>query len=284
MKITVNCIACGSSDLLSSPAILMPFIAERALGWGPVEITEDWGLDTVPTGYAVCRVNTRACGHCGTMFLDLRFGEDEMQNLYKDYRGDDYNALRTRYEPGYLSKTSVFTERTSWLDITEGWIESKIGKPGTVLDWGGGSGINSCFLHDDVDLYIHDISNVGLEPGAKQYRDSQALQKFDLVTCMQVLEHVADPLDLLHTMTGFMSSESFLYFELPFEKIMQDDISADERVALKRHWHEHINFFSENGLAELATKAGMTVVASRVYSPANNRTGGEIFQFICAKT
>ena len=65
---------------------------------------------------------------------------------------------------------------------------------------------------------------------------------------------------------------------------MQDDISADERVALKRHWHEHINFFSENGLAELATKAGMTVVASRVYSPANNRTGGEIFQFICAKT
>ncbi|MGB2409146.1 MAG: methyltransferase domain-containing protein, partial [Paracoccaceae bacterium] len=140
-----------------------------------------------------------------------------------------------------------------------------------------------CFLHDDVDLYIHDISNVGLEPGAKPYTDSQAVQKFDLVTCMQVLEHVADPLDLLHTITGFMSSESFLYFELPFEKIMQNDISTDERVTLKRHWHEHVNFFSEYGLAELASRAGMKIVTSRVFSPVNNQTGDEIFQFICAK-
>ena len=137
MKIALNCIACGSANLLSSPAILMPFIAERALGWGPVEITEDWGLDTVPTGHAVCRVNTRACDNCGTMFLDLRFGEDEMSNLYSDYRGSDYNALRVKYEPGYQAKTSAFNERASWLDETEDWIESKIGKPGTVLDWGG---------------------------------------------------------------------------------------------------------------------------------------------------
>ena len=283
MKIAVNCIACGSANLLSSPAILMPFIAERALGWGPVEITEDWGLSTVPTGYAVCRVNTRACDDCGTMFLDLRFGEDEMRNLYNDYRGSDYNALRAKYEPGYHEKTSVFNERTSWLDETESWIESKIGKPGTVLDWGGGSGINSCFLNDDVDLWIHDISNVELETGAAPYVASQALQKFDLVTCMQVLEHVADPLDLLHTLAGFISDKSFLDFELPFEKIMQDDISIATRVALKRHWHEHINFFSENGLNKLVTKAGMEVVASRVYSPINNQTGGAIFQFICAK-
>ena len=283
MKIALNCIACGSADLLSSPAILMPFIAERALGWGPVEITEDWGLDTVPTGHAVCRVNTRACDNCGTMFLDLRFGEDEMSNLYSDYRGSDYNALRVKYEPGYQAKTSVFNERASWLDETEGWIESKIGKPGTVLDWGGGTGINSCFLHDDVDLYIHDISNVRLESGANPYIASQALQKFDLVTCMQVLEHVADPLDLLHTMAGFMSDDSFLYLELPFEKVMQDDISTAKRATLKRHWHEHINFFSENGLIELVTKAGMKVLASRVYSPVNNQTGGDIFQLICAK-
>jgi hypothetical protein len=281
MKIAVNCIDCGSSNLLSSAAILMPFVAERALGWGPVDITEDWGLNTIPAGQAMCRVNTRACEDCGPMFLDLRFGEEEMQNLYYDYRGNDYNALRIKYEPGYLSKTGVFTERTSWLDVTEAWIESEIGKPKTVLDWGGGSGINSCFLNDDVDLYIHDISNVDLEPGAKSYSDSQALRSFDLVTCMQVLEHVADPLDLLHTMTGFMSTGSFLYFELPFERIMQDNIGTDERVTLKRHWHEHINFFSERGLAELATRAGLKVVASRVYSPTNNRTGGEIFQFIC---
>ena len=64
---------------------------------------------------------------------------------------------------------------------------------------------------------------------------------------------------------------------------MQDDISIAKRVALKRHWHEHINFFSENGLNKLVTKAGMEVVASRVYSPINNQTGGAIFQFICAK-
>ena len=283
MEIAVDCISCGRSDLLSSPAILMPFVAERAIGWGPVEITAEWGLETVPKGHAMCRVNSLACIYCESMFLDLRFGEAEMHRLYKDYRGLEYNELRSNYEPGYISKTSAFTKRTSWIEITESWIESKIGKPRTVLDWGGGSGVNSCFLNDAVDLYIYDISNVKLEAGAKGYIKTQSVQTFELVTCMQVLEHVADPLDLLQNISVFMASGSFLYFEVPFEKVMQREIMPSERVTLKRHWHEHINFFSEQGLTELANRAGMKVVSSRVYSPMNNPTGGEIFQFLCNK-
>ena len=44
MEIARRCIYCDHDAPESSPAIVMPFVAHRALGYAPVEITRDWGL------------------------------------------------------------------------------------------------------------------------------------------------------------------------------------------------------------------------------------------------
>ena len=81
MRIASQCIACASGLLERSPAILMPFVAHQVFGWTPVEITSDWGLRTIPAGMAYPLCNSVECQACGTLFLDIRFDEAEMEAL-----------------------------------------------------------------------------------------------------------------------------------------------------------------------------------------------------------
>jgi hypothetical protein len=56
-----------------------------------------------------------------------------------------------------------------------------------------------------------------------------------------------------------LQPHSLLYLELPFEEIMHE--SAVTSCAKKKHWHEHINFFSERSLRRLLDRAGFEVLA-----------------------
>ncbi|MDB2513453.1 class I SAM-dependent methyltransferase [Alphaproteobacteria bacterium] len=280
MYIAKECVACGSKRLIKSPSVLMPFVADRALDWGPVEMTTDWGLQSIEIGTLHCRTNSVACKSCHTVFLDLRFGDDEIKSLYKDYRGADYNAKRTMYEPEYSRKSSVFSYRYPYLANAEIWIQRHI-TPETVLDWGGDDGLNSLFRGTKSKIYLHDISGVVPKYGTQMYSKKDADICFDLVTCNQVLEHVPEPLKILEEIRAIMSPHTWLYFDLPFEKIMQGDTPLDKRLERKKHWHEHINFFSAEGIKQLVKQAGLNFVELRSIS-ATNRTGEDlIFQVLC---
>ena len=37
-RIAAQCVCCGSENLKSSPAVIMPFVAHRTFGWEPVFI------------------------------------------------------------------------------------------------------------------------------------------------------------------------------------------------------------------------------------------------------
>jgi hypothetical protein len=85
-RIASRCVCCGCAELTRSGAILMPFVAYRAFGWTPVEITPEWGLRTIQTGMAYPLCNSLQCQACGLLFLDIRFDETEMAALYGGYR------------------------------------------------------------------------------------------------------------------------------------------------------------------------------------------------------
>jgi hypothetical protein len=62
-----------------------------------------------------------------------------------------------------------------------------------------------------------------------------------------------------------MDENTVLYIEIPYEKIMlQKKISNKNEI--KRHWHEHINFYSENSIQELLAISGLDIVKIKVYS------------------
>jgi len=79
-RIAEFCVCCGSRNLKNTPAILMPFLAERVFNWKQIKIDESWGLNTIKAGqtYSIC--NTLLCPECDFLFLDIRFSEKELSS------------------------------------------------------------------------------------------------------------------------------------------------------------------------------------------------------------
>lgn len=255
-RIANCCVCCGTTDLSASPAIIMPFVSDRAFGWKPTRVDDSWGLRTISSGMAYALCNSLLCNECGLIFMDVRFTDSEMARLYHDYRGKDYTALRERYEPGYIHRNAELGVRLSYLTESESFISSHIRKPHRILDWGGDTGVNTPFVNSASEITLYDISQKKDSAGEGiSSRKRLEGKHFDLITCSNVLEHVPYPHEVLVDICGYMSPDTFLFIEVPFEnlRIRESDVSA---LNLKRHWHEHINFFSRESLDQLLTRAG----------------------------
>jgi hypothetical protein len=139
-RIATECVCCGSKSLKKSPALLMPFVADRAFGWQPVEIDGSWGLKTITSGMAYSICNSLFCGDCGLLFLDIRFSEVELNSLYDEYRGQQYTDLRETYEPGYKQRNDSLNAGIGYIAEIERFLGPHLSFPISILDWGGGYG------------------------------------------------------------------------------------------------------------------------------------------------
>ncbi|MDD1974999.1 class I SAM-dependent methyltransferase [Pseudomonas tussilaginis] len=256
-----HCICCAGDRLDKSAAVLMPFVAQRVFGHEPVEITADWGLRDLRQGMAYTLCNSLQCQDCGALFLDYRFTDEQMAALYHNYRDDVYNAQRIRFEPGYANVVPHYHQRAAYLDEVEAWLAPHLPEAPAVLDWGGDTGINSLFRERNRLLHIHDISGVDLVPGAERVDFERIGQnQYDLVTCSQVLEHVSFPQEMVARMLPALSPNTLMYLEVPHEALVREHPGSLELAPLKRHWHEHINFYSEDAMRRLLERLGLVVV------------------------
>ena len=262
-RLAQACVCCGHNELWRQPAVLMPFVAQRALGLTPVEINPSWGLRDIPCGWAHALCNTLCCSRCGLVFLDIRFSDDEMNQLYADYRGEDYTRERDTWEPGYAQRNASLVAGVTYLEETERFLTAHLSTDRaelSLLDWGGDTGRNTPMRSRARDFHIVDLSGRIPDPPAVAVRIEQAQSRFyDLVVCSAVLEHVPYPLDLLNQIKPCLHPRSLLYLEVPLETLMNSP-EAD-RWRLKRHWHEHINFYSADSLQALVQSAGLKVLA-----------------------
>jgi hypothetical protein len=282
-RVARRCACCGHTQLLRSPAVLMPFIAHRVFEWTPVEITDAWGLNTIAKGQAYPLCNSVYCERCDFLFLDIRFSDDEMARLYADYRGESYTALRERYEPGYRARNTGLNYGVGYLADVEAYIQPWIPENPTVLDWGGDTGRNSPFQGRCRRLDIFDISDKPVIDGAQRVDRTFAQQQaYDLIECSQVLEHVPFPCDLLQEMRACMSEQTILYVELPRESLMRE-AHGSRVVSLKRHWHEHINFFSVTALRAAFNRSGLEVIDMQTAQVTVAGISGEHFRVLARR-
>lgn len=256
-----HCICCGGERLHRSPAVLMPFVALRVFGHEPVEISADWGLRDLRQGMAYTLCASLQCQECGALFLDYRFTDEQMAALYHNYRDDLYYAQRIRFEPDFAGVREHFIHRAAYLDEVEAWLAPRLPEAPAILDWGGDTGINSLFRERNRLLHIHDISGVRLVPGAEHVDLGQIGQnEYDLVTCSQVLEHVPFPMELVEQILPAVGPQTLLYLEVPCEGLMHQYPGSLELAPLKRHWHEHVNFFTETSMRRLLERLGLEIV------------------------
>jgi hypothetical protein len=259
-RIADECVCCGGRDLSKCPAVLMPFVAARVFGWEPVEITEAWHLRDIKLGMAYSVCNTLKCNACGLIFLDIRFDDAEMSALYRGYRDAEYTDLRTRFEPDYGMRNQGLVAGYDYIPHVERFLRERIGRVGSVLDWGGDTGLNTPFRREVAVHHVFDISEKPAIEGAERVENADAIANdYDLVVLSQVLEHVSFPGDVVARVVEAMGPQTVLWVEVPYEAVVRDAVDSEHAYLRKRHWHEHVNFFTEAALSRLLEGAGLRV-------------------------
>jgi 2-polyprenyl-3-methyl-5-hydroxy-6-metoxy-1,4-benzoquinol methylase len=195
----------------------------------------------------------RRCAHCGFIFAD---GRDvrSLVSLYEQLSDPEYEQ----------------TQDTRVLQMR--WLLAKVrqARPAarTLLDVGAGAGL----LVDEAGAC--GFVATGVEPSralvaaARDRRQLQLLQgtfphphlagrKFDVITVVDVIEHVSKPLGLLRDCAEALAPNGIVLVVTP------DVRSLAARLLGKRWWHfraAHVGYFSQSSLAALAGAAGLRII------------------------
>jgi hypothetical protein len=264
--VATECVCCGGKEFLRSQAVLMPFLAHRVYQWEPAKIDDSWGLNTISAGNAYALCNSLLCMKCSLLFLDIRFSTLEMARLYDNYRDERYTQLRDHYEPGYRARSVGLTRGGNYRKQVEAFLTPHLPNILKVLDWGGDTGENTPFKDNpDNTVHIYDISGIKTVGKAIQISKQVAYQeKYDLIVCSNVLEHVPYPRQLLIEIKAVMTTSTLLYIEVPLESLIKEFSNDPQLINKKRHWHEHINFFTADSLKALVTILGLSLLNFQV--------------------
>ena len=284
MYLAQRCPCCDSGALDAYPAVVAPFLAERALQ------------------RQAERCSLLECRGCGFRFFDLRLEPPEVQRLYADYRGESYLRVRRRHEWWYTRRINqdlggegeILRSRQQLIErFLRGHLELTTLR--SVIDYGGDRG-QVIPPHLGQERVVLDVSGVRPVEGVTAVRTREELgaRSFALVMCCQVLEHVSEPQQTLEELRQLGSSESWFYLEVPLERPslrgvvrgrvgeayleallrvppllrLVDFYSTAVRVGLGHaaplallKAHEHLNFFHARSLRALMERSGFEVVS-----------------------
>lgn len=205
-------------------------MTDRMFGMKPEATQSLYGLSN-QVNYFPCK--TLICDSCGFIGVNILFSDEEMYNLYRGYRGEEYNKVRLSYEPTY--ENSIFDARHVYVDeVSQPFIEKHVSNVETLIDFGGYDGLNTPKIGSR--RYVYDICDMESE-----VTFTDTLFYCDLITCMHVLEHVPDPNTTIDEMKG---TAKYYYFEVPKES----------NVTNKEFWHEHINCFTMDSFSHLLSR------------------------------
>jgi SAM-dependent methyltransferase len=260
-----NCLICKSHNTQNYPAKIAEFVRDR------IGIKDDRAIGFV------------RCLNCNFMFFDYRMSDQEMADLYHDYRGEEYQKCRFKYEEFYTEK---FNEA---LGKDEDEIEARkrnlllafkkakidLVKIKSILDYGGDRGQHlNIEAFEDKEKYLFEVTDLPLEPGVRRVKELKP-ESFDLVISQHVLEHVPDPQKIMKEMVDSLKSGGYFYFELPFDNPIRNydfirkikfrffkERFIKGREAKNRHFgmHEHINFFNKKSIETLCKNNGIKPV------------------------
>jgi SAM-dependent methyltransferase len=274
-KYVNSCILCKSTKIDIFPSIISPFIAERI-----------WNSK-------LHRTSLLKCNKCGFIFHNPRLDEDEEKVLYDNYRGEEYLKQRIKHEQTYSKELNELIGKNP-IEIENRKLNlSKIlnanldiNKIRNVLDFGGDKGQHIINEFKNIDKYVFDLSRVPTLGDIKTITDIyDSENKFDLITCCHVLEHVSSPIEVLEQIKSFSHEDTIFYLEVPLDnpfivqlgssksiihyvvrKIMfmkpiflkfVCNIKSNEDIIM----HEHVNFFSTYSMEMLLDREGFTLIS-----------------------
>ena len=285
-----TCVICEQPIRRLKKALVAPFVAERTWDRKP------FCVDLV------------GCSNCGFMFYNPRLDDNDLGNLYRGYRSEEFQKMRFATEPWYtpsfnyeIASPESYEERRKLLaPILKKSLNGRDVK--RILEYGGDRGDLAAGLLEGADAFSYDISGTEVAPGVTAAPDPAACRA-DLILNSNVLEHVGFPRVLVNEILQAAPVGGLIFLEVPAElpfgayriarRIAQIGIMVVTRPLTARYvlrpaalymMHMHINYFSEHSLKVLMQSCGGEVLATGTY-PFGSRAGkAEMAWCIARKT
>lgn len=199
------------------------------------------------------------CRDCKFVFSNPAPGAESLEAMYSSLEDSEYSLEADNRGRNF----SIILNR----------LEKIIPSGGHLLDVGAASGI---FMHlaREKGFRVH-----GVEPSAQLVREARerygldviqgtvdqlpAGTTYQVITCLDLIEHMADPLEELRRITARLAPGGILVVVTP------DIRSLAARLTGRRWWHyriAHVNFFSRPSLDRLIALLGLKTISRRRYA------------------
>jgi hypothetical protein len=267
---------CASPALRTRPAFTAPFIAKRI-----------WDSAPFPVEFVTCSA-------CSFQFFNPRLEPHEEAKLYASYRDERYQEERFAFEAFYTKAFNDGLSSRDALAARRGRIAAVLGSfvnggaVRTVLDFGGASGELVAGLVPGATTYVYDVSGVDTVPGVTSCASLAECRETspDLIVCSNVLEHVAEPREMVRELAGLARRGTLIFVEVPFEapqsllytlkQLAKLGLLMAKRPNVFRtlrfpaalyQMHEHVNLFDDASLERVMALDGLEVRAKGSYAP-----------------
>jgi hypothetical protein len=260
----------------------MPFFVKRVLGLEPPTVAS---VLPHPLGAYVERIATQIpvlsllargrplfcsiliCSACDFVCPGFDLTDDQLLELYRDYRSASYNADRIRYEPSYrkiaLQAGKSMEEFNSRMAHVEAFLADVPGLAAVrdALDYAGADGrLLPRSIQERCRCTVFEVSDEpAWRPEIRKVTELSQLGRFDYIQACHLLEHVWQPRVLLQSLTGYLTKTGLIYIEVPKEG-SPSDINRLRAGAGSFPIHEHINIFTEKSLSKLIEGVGLNIV------------------------
>jgi hypothetical protein len=253
MKNASQCPVCASRNLNKKLGFVSPFIAHRVCEFPITEINFGGGTFS-PTVFT----HAMQCRDCDLIFSQVRYDDEEMARIYKDYRGEEYNRARTLFEPGYadvaaqvgIDPRETEARMDTLLRFLSGLVDGSTIK--SILDYGGDQGQNIPPFTGLQKKYVYEVSAAVPLEGVERVTDLKQVPQVDMVMNANVLEHIPYPATIMDAMKPLFHRNSFLFVDVPYD--------ITERNPFPNQFHEHINYFNLRAIKTLLKAHGFDIL------------------------
>ncbi|MAT10618.1 MAG: methyltransferase [Rhodopirellula sp.] len=201
-------------------------------------------------------------------YVDMTYGgikgiKDKYDKIMNLNATDSDNLQRVDYVINYANMHFVDLDDLSLLDIGSG-LGVFLGKIKEKTKW-------SCVaIEPDKRFADHVKNELAIEAIDQDYRDINWDRKFDIITLNKVLEHIEHPVNLLESCKRDLTSNGFIYIELPDgdQAFLDSDNYNREEFFI-----EHHHIFTVPSMVLLIQRAGFKVMSiSRIKEPSSKYT------------
>jgi SAM-dependent methyltransferase len=182
----------------------------------------------------------RRCQRCGFLFTTA-FDQWNFDAFRQNIYNDDYGVV----DPDYVEVRPV--GNAAMIASTFAEARSSI----TILDYGGGSGLLAKRLQEQG-------FTAGTYDPFSEFRDLPT-ERFDLITCFEVMEHVPFPEKTVAQMISLLKKPGAILFSTLVQPANLDQMGLNWWYASPRNGH--VSLYSKAALAHLFEPHGMRVAS-----------------------